>query len=272
MTAYSPVSTDPTAVVGKRIVAAIIDALIAGVPAFLLTGTANDGEVATNASTQLVALVIGFLNNVVLQGQTGASAGKHALGLRVISEETYGLADFGKCALRWVVSILDVMFCFLIGLIMIATTERHRRLGDMAAKTLVVDKNSVGRSPMSAGGAGPYATPYGQAPYGVSPTPTQAPPPGGWSPPPAGNWAPPTQTSTPSAFDNPAPSTFGAPAQQPPMVQQPQAAAPQPAAQPQQAAAEPQWDAARNTYIVFDQSSNRWMQWNNTTQQWTPIV
>ena len=166
---------DPTAVVGKRIGAALIDVLITiGVllVMFLINHDTVDrgdllglscSDVRDAGGTNLcfesgdtlyyaeggkaraiygVAFLAGLANHVLLQGSTGASIGKKAVGLRVIKKDTGQLASFGPNALRWLVGLLDVSCCFLIGLIMIATTKGHRRLGDMAAGTLVVKPKS----------------------------------------------------------------------------------------------------------------------------------
>ncbi|MEO8695156.1 MAG: RDD family protein [Acidimicrobiales bacterium] len=266
---------DPTAVVGKRIGAAIIDVLIT-VGVVILMFLINHDTVNSNGAfgiscsdvrdaggTNLcveagdnlwyaeggkarliygVAILAGLANHVLLQGATGASIGKKAVGLRVIKKDTGQLASFGPNALRWLVSLFDIGCCFLIALIMIITTKGHRRLGDMAANTLVVDTNSVGTPPVVPGLTspqlgGPYATAY--PPAGSPFTPPQAASPTGWPPP---------TTSTP-----------------------PPPAAPAPVADAAPAANTPTWDQQRNTYVIFDSAQNQWMQWDATSQQWRPI-
>lgn len=281
---------DPTAVVGRRIVAAIIDLVIGVVifsAVFLAMADSGPSELiacgdvqdlgespvicydlgsdiyATEGGDSLLVIGVGFAagiaNHVLLQGATGASIGKMLLGLRVINEQTRGLAGMGKCLVRWIVGLLDVSCCFLIGLILVATTDRHRRLGDMAAKTLVVGKGSVGVVPPSA-----YGTPFGGAPYQAAPTfgsPVPPAAPQQWQPPqPQQQWQPPQQQQQQWA---PPAAPAPAPAPQP---------APQPQPQAQPAAADgPQWDAARNTYIQWDATLSQWMQWDDAAKQWRPI-
>jgi hypothetical protein len=128
---------------------------------------------------------------------------------------------------------------------MIATTKGHRRLGDMAAGTLVVDASSVGvvpnvpglTSPQFAGG--PYGTAY----------------------PPAGSPFAPPQAASPTGWPAPAPTT-------PPPTTPPPPSAP---AADTPAANTPTWDAQRNTYVIFDAGQNQWMQWDAESQQWRPI-
>ena len=268
---------DPTSIVGKRIGAAVIDVVVfLGIVLTLAFVVNHDtieqseilgfgcGDVRDNGGTNLcfesgdklyyaegdkaradygVMFLAWFLNNAILQGATGASIGKHMVGLRVIKKDTGQLASIGPSALRWLVGLLDICFCFLIGLIMVLTTKGHRRLGDMAANTLVVGKDSVGVAPAVPGltapefTGGPYATAY--PPAGSPFTPPQPASPTGWPPP---------TTSTPPP---PAPPTA-------PVAETP-------------AANTPTWDPQRNTYVIFDAAQNQWMQWDDTSQQWRPI-
>ena len=264
---------DPTAVVGSRIGAALIDALIGAAVAALIFAVNHDtvdrdtpfgqltcdsgannlcftsgdkiyfAEGGKAATVWGAAILVGFANHALLQGATGASIGKKAVGLRVIKKDTGQLASFGPNALRWLVSLFDVGCCFLIALIMIATTKGHRRLGDMAANTLVVRASSVGVPPVVPGltapqfTGGPYATSY--PPAGSPFTPPQAASPTGW-PPPTTSTPPPPTSSAPVADPTPAANT-------------------------------PTWDPQRNTYVIFDTAQNQWMQWDDASQQWRPI-
>lgn len=123
-----------------------------------------------------LGLLPGFLNYVVLQSITGASIGKLLIGLRVVRHDG-GIAGFGWMTLRWLLLLVDGFCCYIVGIIMIASTKGHRRLGDMAAGTLVVDKHHVGR-PLQVPGVtedGYYGAGYQGGPSG--------PPPGYGSPP-----------------------------------------------------------------------------------------
>jgi hypothetical protein len=33
----------------------------------------------------------------------------------------------------------------------------------------------------------------------------------------------------------------------------------------------PQWDAARNTYIVWEPNQGRWLGWDDTAKEWRPL-
>lgn len=194
------------------------------------------------------------LNLVVLQGLTGASVGKHLLGLRVIREDGR-IANIGWAALRWIILFIDQIFCFMPGIILLFTTKGHRRLGDMAASTFVVRKSAVGAPPQVPGvnvpawpaGVGGYPGPGAPGAWGAQP-PQQ---PGTWAPPGAGYSSP--QQSGP------------APGQPP--------AGPAPGGAPGGGAGGdgPTWDPARNAYIQYDRAQQAWVQWNDDAQEWRPI-
>jgi hypothetical protein len=89
---------------------------------------------------QVVATVFQLLNVVVLQGLTGASAGKHLSGLRVVRPDG-SIAGFGRHVLRWLALFVEGG---LIAAILVFVTTGHRRLGDYLADTYVVATASVG--------------------------------------------------------------------------------------------------------------------------------
>ena len=244
---------DPTGVMGKRIFAFIIDLaigmIISGAVFFSLAdayenapnGACDLVELETsvascfqsgdmvyvledgdNAPLAGVSLAYGFGVFGLLQGLTGASIGKHMLGLRVVKQDGT-LAGVGKCTVRWLLLIVDVFFCFLVGLITSLTSKNHRRVGDMAAGTFVIGKQWVG-TPI---GSGPMPPGYGQppgygpppgygAPPGYGPPPGQPPVQGGWAPPPT--QPPPTQPPAQGGWTPPPtqPPPAGPPASPPP--------------------------------------------------------
>ncbi len=100
-----------------------------------------------------IAALIGILNLVVLQAVTGASAGKHALGLLVVDQQGQTVG-FGRTIVRWLFLIVDAAI-FLVGLIAVLTTRFHRRVGDFAAGTYVIAKAAAGRPVAIAAGTRP---------------------------------------------------------------------------------------------------------------------
>lgn len=195
-------ANDPTNVMGRRVVAYLIDAviglLIAGAlfisQAEVVEGIGGfddsvgicDLIMETESSVScielgddvllveggdsimvwLAGLGFGFLTFVVLTALTGASVGKLVMGLRVVDAQGQR-CSFGKAAARWALLVIDSV-CF-VGFFVAAFTHPHRRVGDMAAGTYVVAKSSLGR---------PVGTPM------VEPPAAYAAQPGGWQPPP----------------------------------------------------------------------------------------
>jgi uncharacterized RDD family membrane protein YckC len=250
--AYAPPTTyDPTNVMGRRIVAWFIDvfiplAIAIGVGWVIFTGNAtkhvgvpsdycsavrvqttgltcivigNDAYVATQAETRHAVDVggliwlVGAANLFLLQGLSGAALGKHMLGLRVVRDDG-SIAGFGWNALRTLLLVVDQLFCALPGIISASVTHPHRRIGDFAAGTFVVARESVGRPIGAPASAGAYPPPWSA-------------PGGGWGPPPGGQtWGGPSPTPGWGA-PNPAPQQgWGAPPAQTPPAQTPPAQSP----------------------------------------------
>lgn len=272
----APPTGDPTAVFGRRVVAAIVDTLILIVPGFMLLSSqfeylelrssteasafcerfmdANNGACFNVNETvyftegvfggaQLAGLGLSLLVFVVLQGLTGWTPGKLLLGLRTVREDGRP-AGIGWAALRWVLLVVDGQPCGLplVGFITGLTTKGHRRVGDMAAKTFVVRASAAG-SPIVVPGLTAPAPPagYGAGGWGA-PAPPGAGAPTGWGPAvdPSSGWGAPQQPASPAAS---ATTT----------------------------AAAPQWDEARGTYIQWDPAENAWMQWDEPGQRWFKI-
>ena len=107
--------------------------------------------VLTNAQVQqaqreftLLFVALAFANSVLLQGLSGATLGKRMFGLRVaIGEGVH--AGILRNLVRWLVMIVDGACCGLPGLLTAYNSKGHRRLGDMAAGTLVVHRSAMGR-------------------------------------------------------------------------------------------------------------------------------
>jgi uncharacterized RDD family membrane protein YckC len=315
---------------GRRFAAALIDAIPAIVIGFFIVGhaltrvdnvsssfcdvyRATRGGICiqpSNSSTAyygsdfrtatlLFSLVYWFAIAGLLQGATGATFGKHMVGLRVVDHDG-NICGMGKAILRTVIGYFEVGFCFLIGGITALATRPHRRIGDFAAGTYVVAKESVGRpigAPQSAGAYPPPWNPPGGGwgpPAGGPPpawgAPTQTPAPGWGTPAPAPSpgWGQPPEQQTPPAEtprawgtpapDEPAtqptptPQPDPTPAAEPPAADTPTTdapgwAAPAPAAeQPpaQSASAEP----TNPREPQWDAQRNAWVYWEAETNRW----
>lgn len=256
-------ATDPTAVMGRRVVAALIDAALILVPTFVLATASfeyldvdqldrspeqycvdyrdqvggfcqsladvNDRvyfSEGTGAAGPALYWGSTILLLVVVQGLTGWTIGKLITGVRTVREDGQ-VPGIGKAFVRWLLWIVDAFpyFVPLLGFIVALTTQGHRRVGDMAAKTFVVRRSAAGAPVVVPGLIGPSS---GQLAYSTADA---------W----AGTVAP---TAAPSGPTSPA-----APA----------------------APSAPQWDAARGTYIQWDPIQGRWLQWDEATRSWSSI-
>ncbi|MDZ4828090.1 MAG: RDD family protein, partial [Actinomycetota bacterium] len=187
---YQPYRVDPTAVMGRRIGAFLIDVVIGTVISVIIVfasaeayeGTpfldnpcefidddeyicaeGEDGDVvlfkiADLTTAGFVGLGMWFANSVILQSLTGGTVGKLMTGVRVV-DANGRRAPFGRVLLRSLFLLLDYSFCVLIGLITALVSSGHQRVGDMVAKTYVVAAPDVGRPPRGGDAAAPPGAP-----------------------------------------------------------------------------------------------------------------
>jgi uncharacterized membrane protein SpoIIM required for sporulation/uncharacterized RDD family membrane protein YckC len=142
--------------VGSRAAAALIDTLIC-VVAFValvvlagyLSGAFDSGRVRTGSSSsgQWAAAVLSLFQFAILWGYyvlfealaDGQTPGKKRLGLRVVQDGGYSVS-FAASAVRNLVRVIDMQpaFFYGVGIFSVAVSRSGKRLGDMAAGTLVV--------------------------------------------------------------------------------------------------------------------------------------
>lgn len=197
----------PTKVVGRRVAAWILDAIILGIISAIAwfaltksvgTGGCIGGGVEINGKCRGFVdggnrglwFVINGLASIgilwVMQGLTGKTPGKAAMGIKTVKADG-NPPGIGRAALRSILYIVDgfpYIIPYLLGFIVALTSSRNQRVGDMAASTFVIDKNA-GAAALGAelGGGGQQAGVGGASP--------------GWSAPPSGGA--PAQAAPPSA-------------------------------------------------------------------------
>lgn len=116
------------------------------------TEYAVTGSKATLYFALVLALNVGYF--VILQGLRGFTLGKLMLGLRVVKDDGSSPPGIGRAFGRWFLYIADAfpyIIPYLTGFIVAMVNKDHKRIGDMVASTLVVDKASVGASPSASG-------------------------------------------------------------------------------------------------------------------------
>jgi len=85
-----------------------------------------------------------------LEGKYCATPGKWLLGIRVVGTDLKP-CGFGRAFLRNILRFVDGFFNYLVGILIIAFTDNQQRIGDMAARTIVIkkqeEKTEINRHP-----------------------------------------------------------------------------------------------------------------------------
>jgi uncharacterized RDD family membrane protein YckC len=157
---------------GSRILAAAIDtAILAALYFFVLIALGVAGaflalaDDPSKSSVWAIALMIALVT-LLSWGYyigfelawNGQSPGKRLLGIRVVGDGGVPVAP-GQVVVRNLVRFVDMQLAYAVGMIAIFATKEEKRLGDLAAGTVVVSERRERRA------AGPRgrATPSGRA-------------------------------------------------------------------------------------------------------------
>jgi len=140
--------------VAIRFVALIIDGLILGIIdyilIFLFTGSATTIDASTGAVSLgpaypayyvALGIVLGLLYFTLLLRRYGQSVGMMAVKIKVVSETDSGPITYGAAFIRTILLYVDQIpyaIPFLLGAILIWTSDKKQRLGDRVAHTVVV--------------------------------------------------------------------------------------------------------------------------------------
>lgn len=125
-----------------RIFAYLIDALIMGVYIFgvffIVTGVSSN---TFSMSLTVVLLLPVMLYHLLFElFNNGQSPGKNALQIRVIKEDG-SAPSIGDYLMRWILRLLEITsLSGVIAILSIVFTNKSQRLGDLAAKTIVVSE------------------------------------------------------------------------------------------------------------------------------------
>jgi uncharacterized RDD family membrane protein YckC len=243
-----------------------------------------------------------LLNTLLIPGFTGWSIGKLIMGLRVVKQDTFELAGMGPNLGRGLLWIADSFpfFVPLAGFVLGLATPGHRRIGDMVAKTFVIDRTLVGRPTAVRGVGGAPAQPAVAMPFPpppgmpiAPPATISAPPPSTPPPPPTGQLPvsspppfaaptgspvvasptpePPTPTTSAPTAPPPVsstPPTFPPPPIEPEAVDQP----PPPATPPPPPAPEPEPGPEQRRPGIdgpqWDEARDTYIQWDPELTEW----
>jgi uncharacterized RDD family membrane protein YckC len=131
-------------VTGRRIVATILDGIVLGLLYRASTGIFGGHYDSGLDFTRLTSkaglgwLVVTLLYYVLLEGLFGRTVGKFVTGIRVIDGKTGRAPGIFMALNRTLLRIIDSFGGYLLGWIVVILNDRRRRLGDMAADTLVI--------------------------------------------------------------------------------------------------------------------------------------
>jgi uncharacterized RDD family membrane protein YckC len=133
----------------KRIVAAVVDIVILGVVGFvimLIFGVpfASMGNpmamMAASTVASVISALIALAYFVYFEGTTGQTFGKKMVNIKVVMEKGGRQLQYADALVRNILRIIDFLPVFyILGFILIAVSENKQRLGDMAARTIVVE-------------------------------------------------------------------------------------------------------------------------------------
>lgn len=133
-------------VTGRRVLSTIVDGLVLGGAYSLLAAGTDSVErvgpwnwVADTppAVTVLYALAAAAYF-VLMEGALGQTLGKMVTGIRVVDERTGAAPGYAAAAIRTVLRVVDGILGYLVAFVVVLSSPRRQRLGDMAAHTLVV--------------------------------------------------------------------------------------------------------------------------------------
>ncbi len=139
--------------VAIRFVQLLIDNIILAIISFILTIPFLSSEITVNSSTGAVSLGLGYyvrlalgivlalLYFTFLLGRYGQSVGMKAVKIKVVKEADSAPIGYGAAFVRTILLYIDAIpyfIPFLLGAILIWTSEKKQRLGDRVAHTVVV--------------------------------------------------------------------------------------------------------------------------------------
>jgi uncharacterized RDD family membrane protein YckC len=139
--------------VAIRFVALLIDGIILGIIGYILIFLFAASAITVDTSTGAVSIgpayyaavalviVIELLYFTLLLGRYGQSVGMMAVKIKVVSEADSGPITYGAAFIRTILLYIDEIpyaIPFLLGAILIWTSDKKQRLGDRVAHTVVL--------------------------------------------------------------------------------------------------------------------------------------
>jgi len=146
-------TASPLASLGSRIIAGIIDYIIIGIiagiiffvafaPFFMSSGRMGGMMPGFGwrwlSGMFLIQFLLWLVYFTYFEGTSGQTIGKKVAHIKVVKNDE-SKCDVGSALIRNILRIIDHLpFIYILGMILIAATNKKQRLGDMLAKTIVV--------------------------------------------------------------------------------------------------------------------------------------
>ena len=101
--------------------------------------TQVSGALTAGISTAIaITLIVAFFYYTLLEGRYGQTLGKWFCKIKVVKEDGSAPIGYGAAAIRTILRVIDGLISYLIGAVLIWTSEKKQRLGDRLAHTVVV--------------------------------------------------------------------------------------------------------------------------------------
>ncbi len=140
-TAQNTLLVQNKASVGERILATLLDVAVFSVY-LMIGGIIAQFGVSSSTFWIIYGLPIYFYSLIMELAFNGQSLGKMVMKIKVVHQEGRQVS-FSSYLLRWLLRIIDIYsFAGIVGICSILFSKHGQRLGDLAAKTLVVRLDS----------------------------------------------------------------------------------------------------------------------------------
>jgi uncharacterized RDD family membrane protein YckC len=131
--------------VGRRAVAVIIDGILLMIVGYALAsilGGATSSGFDLQGGPAFILFGVALAYFIVMEATTGQTLGKMAMKLKVVKTDG-AKVDWQASIIRNLLRLIDGFFFYLVGAIVIWVSKSKQRLGDMAAKTIVVSSKTA---------------------------------------------------------------------------------------------------------------------------------
>jgi uncharacterized RDD family membrane protein YckC len=134
--------------IGRRILAGFVDYLLIYIFFFIflfIYGEPDaEGELSVRGLPALIPMIFWLIMTVGFESGLGGTIGNSIVGLKAIPlNGTNRKLTFGESFKRHLLDPIDMFFFGLVGIITIKNTDKNQRIGDLWAKTIVVQNKSL---------------------------------------------------------------------------------------------------------------------------------